>query len=170
MDFILRKRTSIDAGDNELDVRRLEELICIDIPKQLDMPLQEQYKFHARRFQGNIAINKEMKSSRSLAQLLNVEDLFSILINEPYSAQLSQSTLAEIHYFLGFIEDLSAEYDQARESYVRAVWLSSHGVKSSDYVLSAALYRLGKWYGRKGDVVQMESIMKRALDIAANAA
>ncbi|GKY90793.1 hypothetical protein MPSEU_000052100 [Mayamaea pseudoterrestris] len=120
-------------GDVFLDVSRLEELICVDLPRLTNRPqLGSRFVGLAERYESthNDDFSESRNTTSSSSGFTNPEldqavQFLMEVINRPrYTALLPPQILSEIHSFCGVIHDMHREFASSEQSHLRALWVA----------------------------------------------
>jgi len=142
-----------------LCVASLEQLVCQTIPEATGKDGSE--------FEG---LAKRSKEGRLQADdLLYVADWLLEILDDSSSRLLSPCNVADIHSFIGLIRQNNGEHETAQRSYLSAVYIiASLQLPKHKDRLAVSLYRLGKSYGKTGNLLQMRETFDRAFGVYNN--
>ena len=139
----------IIGGKACLDVRRLEELLCLDLPRILRQPMPEQFSGLADRYDASCSDDSgSMSQSSDLsinAELEQVASYLMELVNNPkYTQRIPSSILSEVHSFRGLIYDSNNDSHSAIQAHLRAVWLARKQADCNKEQVQASSSRLAE--------------------------
>jgi tetratricopeptide (TPR) repeat protein len=141
-----------------LKLEHLEDMLCHTIPKLVGGQAGRHYTGLASRSQsGDWGVCK--------AELSCASEWLSTVLDGRFSQQLSSSEVAEIHSFIGLIQEVHGNYDSACKSHVKALWVASQATDFPEDQRAAILCRLGNAYGRTGNYEQMQHLYEKAAEI-----
>jgi hypothetical protein len=119
------------GGKACLDVRRLEHLVCIDLPNLLHQPSPTEFVGLTARYKSSSDHDDSglLSSTVSIisisSELDHVAFYLMHLVNHAVLARhIPPTLLSEIHSFCGMIHDMNHDTQLAMQSHLRAVWLA----------------------------------------------
>jgi hypothetical protein len=111
-----------------LDVRRLEELVCVDLPRLTKLPLGGQFGGLADRNEatqnddsGNNTSSSSGFTNPELEQVAHF--LMQVLERPELTRRIPAKILSEIYAFCGIIYEMFHDYTSAEQSHLRALWV-----------------------------------------------
>jgi hypothetical protein len=123
----------LKQGKAHLDVQRLEQLVCLDLPRLTQHQLGEQFVGLADRHESTQAEESGSSSSSGFVnpELEQIAHFLMEVASRPrLTKYLPPPVLSEMYTFCGIIYELHHEYAMAEQSHLRALWVAR---KSSDY-------------------------------------
>jgi hypothetical protein len=135
----------LEGGKACLDVRRLEALICIDLPRVTRRKSPEVFAGLADRYAADdTEISSSMSSMNSISSELQQAAFYMMqIVNDSNLAlRISPPLLSEMHSFCGLIYDLNHDSHSAMQSHLRAVWLARKQNRCNKDQVEASTSRL----------------------------
>jgi tetratricopeptide (TPR) repeat protein len=160
MSMSLRKITSQSSTEWSvgLKLEHLEDMLCQTIPKLVGGQAGWHYAGLASRSQSS-------DWNVCKAELSCASEWLRTVLDGRFSEQLSSSEVAEIHSFIGLIQEVHGNYDSACKSHVKALWVASQATDFPEDQRAAIFFRLGNAYGRTGNYEQMQHLYEKAAEI-----
>ncbi|GKY90792.1 hypothetical protein MPSEU_000052000 [Mayamaea pseudoterrestris] len=133
-----------------LDVRRLEELICIDLPRMTRHAspksfagLSDRYEASSSRDDsGNCSLSSSMGASITSELDYAAHHLMQVVNDSKNANRIPPPLLSEIHSFCGLIHDMNRDPHSAMQSHLRAVWLARKQTNCNQEQVKASANRL----------------------------
>jgi hypothetical protein len=112
-------------GKAHLDVARLEQLVCHDLPRLTQSDLGRQFAGFAERHEATYTEDSGASSSNGFMNP-ELEEIAHFLmgVTSRLTKYIPPSVLSEMYTFCGIIYDLHHEYTLAEQSHLRALWVA----------------------------------------------
>ena len=159
-----------------LDVRRLEQLLTVDLEPFCPMTSLEEFHGLAERYHRDELTEA---STTSHGQSLNgdtpeLDHAYHFLrkfVDKTTSTSVPARILSQIHSFLGVLLDMKGDFDEAASFHMRAIWCAmrspEHQGGNQAQQLAVSMCRLAASYGRQGDVKAKDRLLRQAEAVAA---
>ena len=130
-----------------MDVERLEELLCVDLPKLTRRPfLGHQFVGLTARHEATHDEDTGHDSSSSgftdseLEQVAHF--LLAVVGQQRLTKHIPPKIVSEIHTFRGLIHDMLHDYTMAEQSHLRALWVARNITDCSMDQIAASVLQL----------------------------
>lgn len=150
------------GGQVCLDIRRLEELVCIELPRLTRQPSSPEFAGLADRYiaSGYQHPNDDSEflstSSSTNCHCITLElehvavYLMKLVNDEKLVQRIPLPVLSEMHSFCGLIHDMNQDTHSATQAHLRALWLARKQGHCNKQQIAASESRLQEIWGYRG--------------------